>query len=76
MGKELSEVWEYFTKFLEDGKMYGTCKHCGHKLQNNATRMKKHLAKDCKSCPLNVRKKFTPTTEEVLPAAPGNLYVY
>jgi len=56
-----SEVWKYFRRHQEKGVVNGICRFCGHTVtNNNATRMKGHLANQCSKVTDAVRQKFGP----------------
>jgi hypothetical protein len=57
MGKA-DAVWsEWRNVGLIDGKRHAACRHCGHRLQVNATRFKHHIV-HCKHAPDEVKDKF------------------
>jgi hypothetical protein len=51
MGKDKSTVWQHYTTFHRENKLYGKCKFCDATFQQNATRMKQHLLTKCKYFP-------------------------
>lgn len=66
MGKTTYTIWNYYHINTESGKKVGTCKFCGKKYANNATRMVHHVAK-CIKCPKEIRNKFCAEIASVYP---------
>lgn len=58
MPKQTTLIWKYFKRFKVNGNIKGECIFCKQIYANNATRMKKHLKKQCKKCSPHVRKLF------------------
>jgi hypothetical protein len=54
MPKRKCDVWEYYRQ--NNGS--SICNFCDATFKVNATRMKKHLARDCKKCPPPVKDQF------------------
>ena len=55
MPKRKSDIWEHY-RLSED---VAKCMFCDAKFKVNATRMKKHIVRDCKRCPLPVKNQYS-----------------
>jgi len=57
-----SKIWLHFSASgigKSRCESHGTCKYCKAVFKSNTTRMQKHLVKDCKSCPENIKQEFS-----------------
>lgn len=60
MPKRKSDIWEHYR--LSEDSINGDvakCMFCDAKFKVNATRMKKHIVRDCKRCPLPVKDQYS-----------------
>lgn len=42
----------------DDGKLRGTCRHCGKTYAHNTTRLRKHIVSECLKVPSDVSHRF------------------
>lgn len=59
MPKRKSDIWEHYRLTKDSVSDVASCVFCDAKFKVNATRMKKHIARDCKGCPFPVKDQYS-----------------
>lgn len=61
MPKAKTDIWKHFmlyTKGSHQTESFAACNFCSSEFKVNATRMKKHLVRDCRQCPKAIKAKY------------------
>jgi len=61
MPKAKTDIWKHFmlyTKGSHHKETFAVCNFCNSEFKVNATRMKKHLVRDCRHCPKTIKAKY------------------